>query len=111
MVASRTKLTIRERFEAFHSANPQVFQHFKRFAWEAKRMGRSRWSADAIIQRIRWFICIETAGDDFKVNDHFSAEYARLLIAEEPAFEGFFELRKTRQERLFAAAQRAGRLC
>lgn len=109
--AARERLSPKERFEQFHAANPQVFVHFKRFAWDVKRMGRTRWSADAIIQRIRWFLCVETAGDNFKVNDNFSAYYARLLIAEEPEFDGFFELRKTRQERLLAAAQRDGRLC
>lgn len=113
MVASRANLTIAERFEQFHSRNPVVYRLFKDYAWVVKRAGRSRFSADAIVQRIRWFMAFEGDGrEEFKINDHYTALYARKLMTEEPdAFGGFFELRKTRTERMLAAAQRDGRLC
>jgi len=112
MVKPRERPSIRERFERFHAANPGVYRVFKRFAWDVKKAGRSRWSADAIIQRIRWFFAVETDEPEFKINDHYSAYYARMLMREDPDnFDGFFELRTTRQELLLAAAQRDGRLC
>lgn len=85
-------------FEEFHKANPHVYEAFKRFAREAQ--GKvARYSADAILHRIRWFAAIETSGDEFKVNDHWSAFYARLLIRDDPSFTGFFELRKAAADR------------
>lgn len=112
MVKPRDRPSIRDRFERFHRANPAVYQAFKRFAWDVKRVGRTRWSADAIVQRIRWLYSVETDEPDFKINDHYSAYYARLLMEEDPEnFAGFFELRKTRTERMLATAQRDGRLC
>lgn len=110
MVATRDRPTIPERFAAFHAANPVVYRLFRQYAHDAKRAGRTRFSADAIIQRIRWFVSVETNGDEFKINDHFSAHYSRMLIAEEPEFAGFFELRTTRADRQIALAQSAGRL-
>lgn len=106
----KSRLSPEERFVAFDAANPDVFTLFRQFADEAKRAGRTRFSADAIIQRIRWFVNVETTGDEFKINDNFSAYYARKLIAEDASFRGFFELRTTRTEREIAAAQSTGRL-
>lgn len=112
MVASRAKMTIAERFERFHARNPVVYRLFRDYAWVVKRAGRSRYSADAIVQRIRWFMAFEGDGrEEFKINDHYTAMYARKLMTEEPdAFGGFFVLRQTRQERMLAAAQRSGKL-
>jgi hypothetical protein len=108
MVSARA--TPEERFERFHADNPRVFELFKRFAAEVMGRGLKRFSADAIVQRIRWFVQVDTTGDEFKVNDNYSAYYARLLIRECPEFDGFFELRKTQSDRQAAEAQKAGRL-
>lgn len=87
-------VSVRSRFERFHRANPAVYDLFRRFAREAMASGRERFSADAILHRIRWYVAIETKGD-FKCNNDCAAFYARMLIAEQPAFAGFFELRKS----------------
>jgi hypothetical protein len=108
MVAARA--TPEERFERFHAENPRVFELFKKFAREVMQTGRRRFSADAVIQRIRWFVQVDTTGDEFKVNDNYSAYYARLLIRECPEFDGFFELRKTSSDRQAEDARKAGRL-
>lgn len=80
-------------FEEFHAANPQVYEAFKRFAREAKSKV-ARYSSDAILHRIRWFSTIETNDPSWKINDHWSAFYARMLIRDDPSFTGFFELRR-----------------
>jgi hypothetical protein len=82
------------RFQRYHRANPHVYDLFRRFAREAMAAGRVRYSADAILHRIRWFVQVETAGE-FKANNDAAAFYARMLIAEDAAFSGFFQLRKS----------------
>lgn len=85
-------------FEEFHRANPHVYEAFKRFAREAQ--GKvARYSADAILHRIRWFSTIETNDPAWKLNDHWSAFYARKLLKDDPSFAGFFELRKAAADR------------
>jgi hypothetical protein len=96
MVATKKRKTAHERFQRFHADNPQVYTLFKRFAREARDKVK-RYSADAILHRIRWHVSVETRGDEFKVNNDWAAYYARLLIAEDASYVAFFELRKIRE--------------
>ena len=87
--------SIQGRFEAFHKAHPHVFELFRRFANEMQQVGHAHYSADAIIHRIRWEHDENPERDGtFKINDHFSSRYARLLMDSDPRFDGFFELRE-----------------
>jgi hypothetical protein len=84
-----------EAFVAFHRRNPSVWILFDRFALEAASGGRLRYSADAILHRIRWHVDIETNDPDgLKINDHFSAYYARLWQRAHPERAGFFRNRE-----------------
>ena len=78
---------------AFHRANPEVWRLFRRFAGEALSAGRERFGARMIGERIRWFTSIETAGCEYKVNDHFWPYYARLLMLTDERFAEVFERR------------------
>ena len=90
--------THRERFEKFHAENPVVYRLFCRFADELLARGRTRYSADAICHRIRWHVAVETTDMDFKINDHYTAFYARLWMKDHPEFGEFFETRRQRSE-------------
>lgn len=87
--------TIDERFAEFHAANPQVFELFEQFARELRDAGLQKGSAELIVQRIRWHAALVTRGDSFKINDHYRARYARLLVETCPEFAGWFEFRKS----------------
>jgi hypothetical protein len=86
--------TIQDRFDQFHKDNPSIYDLLVRFALEVKHSGRSRYSIDAIIQRVRWHVTIETRSSDFKLNDHFTSRYARLIMSRVPELDGFFEVRE-----------------
>jgi len=45
---------IHARFVKFHTLNPHIYQLFRRFAHEVQQSGHTRYSADAIMHRIRW---------------------------------------------------------
>jgi len=55
---------------------------------------RSHYSADAVIHRIRWYTTVETAGSEFKINDHYSSLYARLFHMAYPQHGKFFRNRE-----------------
>jgi hypothetical protein len=82
-------------FKHFHADNPHVWPLFVRFAFEAIKAGRQRFSARTIIHRIRWFTSVETttADEDFKINNNWSPYYARVFMRIYPEHEGFFETR------------------
>ena len=81
-------------FERFHAENPQVYRLFERFTFDAIYAGRTRFSSDAVLHRIRWYTNIETKDEaGFKINDHWTAFYARLFMRNYPQHKGFFSLR------------------
>lgn len=89
------RLTIQERFELYDQAHPEVWELFCEFAEMARRRGRSRYSARAILQRIRWEREIEQEADEpFKISNLWSSRYARKLLESDPErWAGFFEFR------------------
>ena len=84
-------------FAAFHEKNPQVWLLFKRFALESASV-TDHYSSNAIFERIRWHIEIETTGKEVRLNNNFRAYYARLFHAAYPQHSGFFRNRKRLSE-------------
>lgn len=82
-------------FRDYHSANPQVYDKLRSFALQARRTGRRHLGMKAIFERLRWWAYVETTGDEFKLNNNYTAFYARLLMEREPELAGFFETRKS----------------
>lgn len=94
---SKTKKTIRERFEEFDQDNPDVWELFKQFTFELINAGREYYSVDAVVHRIRWETAVQTESkDEYKINDHFTAHYARKFHDEFPKHTGFFRTRPLR---------------
>jgi hypothetical protein len=82
------------RFAEIDAANPEVWRLFERFTFELIRRGFGHYSADAVLHRVRW----ETAsaledGCTFKINNNWSAFYARKFHDRHPKHDGFFRLR------------------
>ena len=88
-------LTIAQRFDAFHDANPHVFTRLRELAFDWKGAGHDRCSMDMLFHLLRWEHGIKTTGDTFKLNNDFTAHYARKLMAHEAGLEGFFETRES----------------
>jgi len=77
----------------YHRKNPQVYEAFKRYAYEA----RKRWkhfSPRDVFALVRWFTDVPTVGD-FKVNNSYVSFFVRLIQLEDSQFKDFFETRKT----------------
>lgn len=93
-----------KKFVAFHAANPDVYELFKRFAFEAIAAGHKTISSDMILHRIRWETDVATKAAGWeptskrslKINNTHSAYYARLFIIDHPGHAALFKLRKAR---------------
>lgn len=92
----RAKLSLDERFRAFHAANPQVYALFRRLTWDLFTAGRGRIGAKMVWERLRWEYALATDDDGWKLNNDFTSRYARLLMDNEPALAGVFETRELR---------------
>ncbi len=91
-----TKPTIQAKFEKYHVENPGVYRLFTHYAFEAKNAGFTRYSAWAIMNRIRWHHDVNTPQKgEFKISNDYIAWYARKLMADCPlSFDGFFKVKK-----------------
>ena len=93
-------LSIDERFARFHAANPHVYERLKEMARLAKSRGRSRFAIATLFEVLRWERVLSTDTDEsLKLNNNYRALYARLLMAQEPDLEGFFETRQRPRKR------------
>jgi hypothetical protein len=68
-------------------------------ARRARRRGVRRWGIKALFEVLRWNRLMQTSADDWKLNNNFTAYYARSIMAAVPELQGFFEIRGTRAER------------
>lgn len=78
----------------WHKANPQVWELFERFSFEAIQRGHKKISHWLIINRIRWETTIITQGGDFKISNDYIAFYARLFRAKHPQHKNLFNVKK-----------------
>lgn len=90
---------LESQFWNFHAVNPKVYELFKSFTFELIQAGRNHYSSDAVCHRIQWHTTVETTGDDFRINDHHTAYYARLFMSDFPEHEGFFRVRPVAADR------------
>lgn len=96
------KLPIRDQFILFHKANPDIYDLFERFTLEALKTGMTKVGAKFVFERIRWELYVATTGKTYaplagrlvKLNNNYTAWYARLFMAKNRSYKGVFELRR-----------------
>lgn len=85
------------RFLKYHAENPKIYTLFKKFANEAMLSGRPYFGGQMIMERLRWYVNVETTGDIFKINNDYASCYSRLLMLEDERFKYFFRTRSTQK--------------
>lgn len=86
-----------KKFWEYHRKNPHIYWAFDRFSHEAVRSRRDSFGASMVIERVRWYLNVETDSDDgFKVNNNFKAYYARLWTRNNPQHKGLYYKRRLR---------------
>ena len=85
---------IKEHFIQFHKRYPSVFVLYKKLALDAKNAGFSKYSSRAIFNQIRWHYTIDLRDCEFKLSDHYSPYYSRMLMATDSRFDKFFTIKR-----------------
>lgn len=86
--------TLKERFETFHSENPHVYNLLVELALKVKNEYKfKKFSIDYLFHQIRWEYSVKTSDPDFKLNDHYTAFYSRLIMNNISELDGFFRTR------------------
>jgi hypothetical protein len=86
--------SIAERFETFHHENPHVYRTLVRLAREwVTSTGKQKLGIKSLFEVARWQLAIETSDPDYKLNNNYTAFYARLIHTQEPDLDGLFNVR------------------
>lgn len=80
-------------FQAFHDANPGVWELFQKFTFELISKKFKHYSADAVCHQIRWHTAVITNDRDFKLNNNYTSRYARLFHKAHSQHSNFFRTR------------------
>lgn len=86
-------MTLQEKFNESHAKNPEIYELFKKYTFEVMGKGFKNFGAHTILHRIRWYSDVESNGEEFKINNNYSAYYSRLFMKDFPEHEGFFRTR------------------
>lgn len=94
-------------FKTFHAAHPEIWVHFCNFTFDRINKGWSHYSSKAVFERIRWEVAVPElyySENEFKLNNNYTAFYARKFIEEYPKHKGFFRFREQKSETCPAVA-------
>jgi hypothetical protein len=97
-VPTETGMTIEESFGIFHRANPHIYRLLRQMALEYKRAGNARCGMKMLWEVLRYHSAVQTRGEPYKLNNNYTALYARELMRNEPELRGFFETRERRAD-------------
>ncbi|WP_328382967.1 hypothetical protein OHQ88_10660 [Micromonospora zamorensis] len=88
-------LTLTERFERFHEANPAVYKTLRWLArdWQ-RRTGGRKIGFPALYERARWELGLRTDDTTYLINNSYRPFFSRLLMTQEPDLKGMFETRR-----------------
>jgi hypothetical protein len=88
--------TIEERFQAFHQANPWVYDALCRLARQRVRHGIRRIGIGMLFEVLRWEWQGATSDPnaEWRINNSYRSRYARLIMATEQDLAGVFETRE-----------------
>lgn len=85
---------MKEQFVKFHQQFPQVYVMFERFALHLLNRGRTKIGSKMIIERIRWEVTVNSRDvDGFKINNNYTAYYARMFMDNHKEYPECFETR------------------
>lgn len=88
--------TPRERFESFHAANPQVYDAIERMTSMMAVRGRKRIGMKMLFEVLRWNYYMTTTDpeSEYRLNNNYTAYYAREIIKRHPEWASMFALRE-----------------
>lgn len=89
---------IERDFWAFHIANPRVYTELRDHALHLRRKGRTHYGVKALFEVVRFHRALETTDKckEWRLNNNYTALYARLLMTNEPELRDFFRTRVRR---------------
>ena len=93
---ARPKPSIADRLAEFDAANPHVFAELLRLARVRLNRGDRRIGVKALWEDLRLYLYTVHGSTEYRLNNDYTAPYARRLVEIEPNLAGRIELRQRR---------------
>lgn len=89
---------IQSQFADFHAANPDVYDRLVQMTEQLVARGRTKVGMKMLFEVLRWEHLLRTTdpNSDFKLNNNYTAHYARLIMQQEAHLSDVFEVRGLR---------------
>ena len=85
-------------FSQYDKDHPEIWKEFKKTTLKAIKKGFKNYSSKSIFEIIRWHRSGDLKPDGFKVNNNYTADYARKFANEFPQYKDFFRTRNRLKE-------------
>lgn len=83
-----TRLSLAERYAQFAADNPQVLDLYERLAQQWFDAGNNRVGMKFLAEQARWITGLQMPGEQWAVNNSYTAFFARALLAKRPEWSG-----------------------
>ena len=83
-------------FQHYDLDHPEVWMQFRAMTFDLINKGMKHYGAKAIFETIRFHRIVRYDDQEFKLNNNFTAYYARKFMGWYPQYDGFFELRRAK---------------
>jgi hydrogenase maturation factor len=92
---------IEQAFIEFDTQNPEVYKQLVRLARQWRAAGKAKLGIKTLFEKLRWewHVAGLTESDGYKLNNNFTALYARKIMKNEADLDGLFEIRSLASER------------
>lgn len=81
-------------FNQYHQENPIIWEKFKELTFKAINKRFKNYSSKGIFELIRWHTKGDIKADGLKINNNYTADYARMFMDRFPQYKGFFRTRE-----------------
>lgn len=90
----KKKESIAQRFNRFHSQNPEVYQALVALARDFRCKTNRKIGMKMLFEVLRWnYYLTITTDEEYKLSNDFTAAYSRLIMRNEPDLRDAFNLR------------------
>ena len=90
---------LERQFLRFDEFNPHVYEMIVKIASALRERGFKRAGMKMIFERMRWLWAMQTKGEDYKLNNNYTAFYARKVMADNPDLKGLFKTRAQKHKK------------
>lgn len=77
--------------------NPEIWEMFEKLTLRLINNGVRRFGAKCIMENVRYNTALRTKGEQYKINNNYTAYYSREFASKYPQHANFFELRNNKR--------------